>query len=257
MKDANSIINPMTTINNSNDGNKLQAVASWLSVRCEATEGDNVWHHCCTTDDDTNIESVITVPSFSLDHEHLESNNNDNNNNEMSKEEVQCEASKLLSKPTSVKVRQSSATEDVLPRIILSNLYSSFDKLVDARISAFSKILSGHLSSHKEEEGEEASSAHHQSAMVLEYKLKTLLEIGTSIFADSVTTSFTPITTTTTETSTTSEDGTTTIIIPMTMKVEIDNFHLPCSASGDTAIVPVIFEAPGTIKGESPLSKAN
>ena len=245
----------MTTNNNNGNGNKLQAVASWLSVRCEATEGDNVWHHCTTDDDDdTNIESLITVPSFSLDHEHLESNNK----NEMSKEEVQGQASKLLSKPTSVKVRQSSATDDVLlPRIILSNLYSSFDKLVDARILAFSKILSGHLSSHKEEEGEEASSAHHQSAMVLEYKLKTLLEIGTSIFADSVTTSFTPITTTSETTTRTSEDGSTTIIIPMTMKVEIDNFHLPCSASGDTAILPVIFEAPGTIKGESPLSKAN
>jgi hypothetical protein len=246
--------NPATVLTMAPTKERLLAVSSWLGTRCEANAGDsadnkNVWHSLSSESIFAECGTVeqhalpVTFPSFSLEHaKHLQ------REDAQSKEKIQMQASSLLSSRAAADILdESSLGGEKTPRVILSNLYSSFDKLVDARILAFSKILGGHgLTLAQSQDDLSAEGDFAASNKVLEYKLKTLLEIGTSIYADSVTTTFTP-----TNDQKVVDNGDSMIIsIPSTLKVEINNLHLPCSASGEAAQFLVIFEAPGMIEGE-------
>jgi hypothetical protein len=179
-------------------------------------------------------------PSFSLDHvSHLK------RDDAQSKEEVQMLASALLSQSVDIDVIENSTELEFIPRMMLENVYSSFDTLVDARVLAYSKILGNHsrtlAESHREDSDEDYS-----GTRVLEYKLKTLLEIGTSIYADSVITTFTPGKDHRIE----EKDGFTEITTPITMNVEIRDLHMPCADSGSSANLRLCFNAAGTLQGE-------
>jgi hypothetical protein len=128
---------------------------------------------------------------------------------------------------------------------MLENVYSSFDMLVDARVLAYSKILGNHARTLAESHRED-SDGDYSGTRVLEYKLKTLLEIGTSIHADSVITTFTAGKDHRIE----EKDGFTEITTPITMNVEIRDLHMPCADSGSSANLRLCFNAAGTLKGE-------
>jgi hypothetical protein len=230
---------------------KLSAVASWLGTRCEATIGssgdhENIWHSTSSSSILTECEQdalAVTFPSFSLEHaKHLQ------RDDAQSKEKIKMQASSLLASRMAADVfDESSLGGEKAPHVILSNLYSSFDKLVDARVLAFSKILGGHgLTLVKSQDDLSSAGDFAASSKVLEYKLKTLLEIGTSIYADSVSTTFAS----TDDPKVVDNVDTMIISIPSALKVEINHLHLPCSASGEAAEFPVSFEAPGVIEGE-------
>jgi hypothetical protein len=187
-------------------------------------------------------QHLCTFPSFSLDHAvHIKRDDS------QSKEEVQMQASSLLSEPMSVDVSENVSALESMPRIMLENLYSSFDRLVDARILAYSKILGSHRLSLAESLGDDADGlAFSSGARVLEYKLKTLLEIGTNIYADSVVTTFT----TGDDHLVEEKDGRSQVTTSIIMKVEIHDLHMPCNESENIAKLPVSFSAGGTIQGE-------
>jgi hypothetical protein len=184
-------------------------------------------------------EHSSSFPSFSLDHaKQLKIEGS------QTKEEVQIQASALLAQPIHVDVSGGCKEPESIPNVMMENVYSSFDKLVDARILAYSKILGNHwltlAESHwKGSVGDDLCSG----AQVIEYKLKTLLEIGTNIYADSAASTFTIDGDHQIE----ERDGWTEITYPISMKVEINDLRLPCSESHN---IKVSFEAPGTIQGE-------
>ena len=190
-------------------------------------------------DDEERCKMVF--PSFSLD-----TTSDRDKGESQSREAVQMQASAMLSQPIIIDGNEPTACLEDVPRLILENLYSSFDRLVDARILAYSKILGSHgltlAASHRQDAGVDA----YEGTKVLEYKLKTLLEIGTNIYADSVTTSFSFEGDTNVE----KKDDITQVSAPIVMKVEIKDLHVPCTDSGRTSSVPVCFSAPGLIKGE-------
>jgi hypothetical protein len=188
-------------------------------------------------------KSLCTFPSFSLDHTaHIKRDDS------QSRKEVQMQASRLLSEPMSVDVIENALGLESMPHLMLENLYSSFDRLVDARILAYAKILGSHRLSLSEfrsddADGEEAFST---GAQVPEYKLKTLLEVGTNIYADSVVTTFIPGDDHQVE----EKGGLCEVTTSITMKVEIHDLHMPCNEIGNIAKLPVSFSAGGTIRGE-------
>ena len=119
--------------------------------------------------------------------------------------------------------------------IMLENILDSFDHLVDARLHQYSKVLKNH--------GQSLSSS---GAQIVEYKLRTLLEIGTNISFGSISTKFVP----------TEEKATTTVTdstcsLPVLLTVEIDSlqFHHRTYQSHPHH-QRLTFQAPGTLQGK-------
>jgi hypothetical protein len=192
----------------------------------------------------TSTKMSTSFPSFSLDHDDYQYNRSKC----YSKEEVQMQASALLSRPISL---ESEAIQDVLqriPRIMLENVYSSFDVLVDARLNVYSKVLRSHgwsLAQCNDGMEDDACSG----VKAVEYKLKTLLEIGTSIYADSVETKFSVETDAVAKTTKLDEGGIE-IQLPICMETFVHALHIPSTTdSSHAASLPLCFRTTGSVSG--------
>eukprot|EP00538_Stauroneis_constricta_P011214 CAMPEP_0119546484 /NCGR_PEP_ID=MMETSP1352-20130426/887_1 /TAXON_ID=265584 /ORGANISM="Stauroneis constricta, Strain CCMP1120" /LENGTH=627 /DNA_ID=CAMNT_0007591195 /DNA_START=228 /DNA_END=2111 /DNA_ORIENTATION=+ len=142
--------------------------------------------------------SAITasLPCLSLDSEVCASSNE--------RSDIKLHAAALLSRPIT-----ASATNELqhMPQTLLENIYSSFDVLVDARIRVYTRVLSSHglllrsegRSRNDGVKRDNDNNNHEQhkclGTKAIEYKLRTLLEIGTTLSADKVSTKFARTTT--------------------------------------------------------------
>ena len=149
------------------------------------------------------------------------------------------QASALLSSPV---VIENCTELERIPQVMLENVYSSFDTLVDTRIQAYAKILGNHSRTLSKSH----TDGNYYGTRVLEYKLKTLLEIGTSIYADSVITTFTAGKDSVIK----EKNGYTEITSPISMNVEIRDLHMQCADSGNSSCLKVCFEASGKLNGK-------
>ena len=187
------------------------------------------------------ITSSLSYPSFSLTHQH-HNHHQPVDASSPSREEVQLKASACMAQQVRLQKGESKsndAFQDV-PCRMLENILDSFDHLVDARLHQYSKVLRNH--------GQSLSTAGQQ---IVEYKLRTLLEIGTSISFGKISTKFTA----TNEEAKTTEDSTTTVTeLPITLTVEIDSlqFHPPTQqqqAQQQQEQEKISFSCSGKIQG--------
>jgi hypothetical protein len=164
------------------------------------------------------------------------------------REDIQMKALACMSQPVVFENATTTTTTTMqveeVSRHMLENFLDSFDQLVDARIRQYSKVLSNHGLSLLSASGR---------ADIVEYKLRTLLEIGTNISFGSISIKF-ENSAANTSTSTTSDDDTTTL--PVMMTVEIDSLQLHGPATTSSKEAPSIdhrhrhkltFQAPGRI----------
>jgi hypothetical protein len=185
----------------------------------------------------------ISYPSLSLTHPPGEAGSTTESSFASSlREDIRVKASGCMSQP--VKVQQpSEGSFKTVARIMLENFLDSFDQLVDARIRQYSKVLSNHGLSLLSASGR---------ADIVEYKLRTLLEIGTNISFGSISIKFENTTSINVTTTTTSEKR---AVIPVMLKVEIDSlqFHPPnpsCHNNLKRHRNKLTFHAPGIIQGK-------
>ena len=192
--------------------------------------------------DETTAPS-IAFSSLSLDRDALQEQD-DAKESSKSKDEVQHDTASLLARTMSL-----HETEEfhLVPSVILENFFSAFDTLVDARIAVYSKILSSHALSLAECNDDYSNNDANASLRAVEYKLQTLLHIGTNLTADKVVTNFTiqPSYDASNQGKDTNE-----ITIPITMEAHIEQLHIPSPVDGLVASIPLDFKADGVIKGE-------
>ncbi|KAL3924806.1 MAG: hypothetical protein SGILL_000816 [Bacillariaceae sp.] len=161
--------------------------------------------------------------------------------NSDSREQVQLKASACMSRPLQAKMivpnvntaavastaTASTAADLLLPsHIMLENILDSFDHLVDARLHQYSKVLRNH--------GHSLSSS---GAQIVEYKLRTLLEIGTNISFGSISTKFVP----------TGEETGDSLPVMLTLDIDSLEFHHPTTTTcqDDQSNHRLTFQAPG------------
>jgi len=134
----------------------------------------------------------ISHPSFSLTDNEEENDNGeekdyDSDFSSHRREAVQSKASKLMSrKRVFNRCKDGEKDNQVQPpqRIMLENILDSFDRLVDARIRAYARILSNHVRVLSE-------SNNTKGATIAEYKLHTMLEVAANhLLFDSISTKF-------------------------------------------------------------------
>jgi hypothetical protein len=166
-----------------------------------------------------------------------------------SKGEVQVHASSLLARQ--LLVTDPSEFHRV-PVVMLENLFAAFDTLVDARILVYSKILRSHARSLARCNDANNSNDASTGLMAVEYKLKTLLEIGTSLSADSFATKFSvsSIATVDGTKAEVASDGSSIIIVPITIEAHIADLHVHSPVEGLAATIPLTFQAEGSITGK-------
>jgi hypothetical protein len=180
-----------------------------------------------------------SFPLLSLDHTHLAGQKRN------SKNEVQVQVSKLLLRPVTIDVETEKEFLEEIPGLMLENLYASLDVLVDARINVYSKILRSHgLSLAK---CNDAANCPSSGVMAVEYKLKTLLEIGTNLSADSVETKFSVQPN---SKATISDENRLELTIPILMEAFVRDLNIPSPDDGEKAKMSLSFNAPGTITGK-------
>lgn len=215
---------------------------------------------------------IISYPSFSLtdNEEQNEVDQKDYDSDASSchkRETVQSKASKLMSRkrvfrPLNLKetFKQGQAPQ----RIMLENILDSFDRLVDARIRAYARILSNHVRVLSE-------SNNTKGAQIAEYKLQTLLEVAANhLLFDSISTKFdvssdgdTTVSTnsTTVTTTSTEKEGALSTPVELTVEIRSPRFFfegLKTMNCGDAASSPpqqgldgkLIFRAKGKLRGK-------
>lgn len=188
---------------------------------------------------DDRSQPSIAFPSLSLDRDTLQEEGTKEESR--SKDEVQHHTAGLLAREISLHEPEEF---HLVPSVILENFFSAFDTLVDARILVYSKILRSHARSLAECRDESIDA--NASLNAVEYKLKTLLEIGTNLTAEKVVTNFSiqpsfdrnDV-----------QDGDE-ITIPITMEARINQLQIPSPHDGVVANIPLDFKADGVIKGE-------
>jgi hypothetical protein len=185
-----------------------------------------------------------SFPLLSLDHAHLVGQKRN------SKNEVQVQASKLLLRPVTIDVETEKEFLEEIPGLLLENLYASLDVLVDARISVYSKVLRSHGLSLAKCNGNGAANCLSSGAMAVEYKLKTLLEIGTSLSADSFETKFSVQPNINSKATATSDENRLELTIPILMEAFVTDLNIPSPDDGEKAKLPLAFNAPGSITGK-------
>ena len=134
----------------------------------------------------------ISHPSFSLTENEEENDigegkDYDSDSSSHRREAVQSKASKLMSrKRVFNRCKDVEKDNQVQPpqRLMLENILDSFDRLVDARIRAYARILSNHVRVLSE-------SNNTKGATIAEYKLHTMLEVAANhLLFDSISTKF-------------------------------------------------------------------
>jgi hypothetical protein len=188
-----------------------------------------------------NERKLSSFPLLSLDHAHPTGRKRN------SKNKVQVHVSNLLSRPITIDVDTEKEFLEAIPGLMLENLYASLDVLVDARINVYSQVLRSHgLSLAKGNDGANCLSS---GVMAMEYKLKTLLEIGTSLSADSVETKFSVVQPN--SKGTTSHENNFELTIPILMEAFVRGLHIPTPDDGEKTRLPLLaFHAPGAITGK-------
>jgi hypothetical protein len=180
-----------------------------------------------------------SFPLLSLDHSHLAGQKRN------SKSEVQVQVSKLLLRPVRIDVGTEKEFLEEIPGLMLENLYASLDVLVDARINVYSKILRSHgLSLAK---CNDAPNCRSSGVMAVEYKLKTLLQIGTNLSADSVETKFSVPPN---SKATISNKNRLELTLPILMEAFVRDLSIPSPDDGKKAKLPLAFNALGAITGK-------
>mmetsp|Transcript_3617 Transcript_3617/g.9503 ORF Transcript_3617/g.9503 Transcript_3617/m.9503 type:complete len:540 (+) Transcript_3617:204-1823(+) len=133
----------------------------------------------------------FTYPSFSLTDDDQNGENEEEDDDTKSsthrRKLVQSKASKLMCRKRVYSHNKHEDETQKLPhpqRIMLENILDSFDQLVDARIRAYTRILSNHVRAL-------SASNNVRGARVAEYKLQTLLEAAANHLSfDSISTEF-------------------------------------------------------------------
>jgi hypothetical protein len=147
---------------------------------------------------------AITVPSFSLTSPGADNNNyypDEHTTKALSRDEIRSKTAQSLSYPVRVSKGKGDSDDDdhddgeVLQQLaatkMLNGCIESMDQLVDARLSAYSKILRQHYGTKTNKTGggheNESSSSTDNAAIsaVVDFKLRTMLELGTNISFDS------------------------------------------------------------------------
>lgn len=206
----------------------------------------------------------ISHPSFSLtDNEEQNDNENekdyDSDSSSHRREAVQSKASKLMSrKRVFNRCKDGEKDNQVQPpqRIMLENILDSFDRLVDARIRAYARILSNHVRVLSE-------SNNTKGATIAEYKLHTMLEVAANhLLFDSISTKFNAlgddVGLISTDTTKTTEKEQFSMPIEMTVEIRSPRFFfegleaincsgVPCSPRGGGKL---IFRAKGKLRGK-------
>jgi hypothetical protein len=199
-----------------------------------------------------------SFPLLSLDHAHLMDlgGGQHKRNSKSTKAQVQSQASKLLLRQVTIDAQTETQFLNEIPGLLLDNLYASLDVLVDARMHVYSKILASHSLSLAN------AQCRKNADMAVEYKLKTLLQIGTSLSADAVETKFSvvPWKATTNNTTTNTTTGDLELTIPILMETFVRDLNIPSPTTttttnadddGETSStkLPLSFSAPGSIIG--------
>ncbi|KAG7367533.1 hypothetical protein IV203_030204 [Nitzschia inconspicua] len=160
----------------------------------------------------------ISYPSLSLSYSPVEavsaSSTPSPTREDIQMKALTCMAQQILVDVGSLPNEQQNYALEQISRHMLENFLDSFDQLVDARIRQYSKVLSNHSLSLLSASGR---------ADVVEYKLRTLLEIGTNISFGSISIQFD-------NTASTKSDikcGTNTSL-PVMLVVEIDSLQFRC-----------------------------
>lgn len=196
--------------------------------------------------------SSLSFPSLSLTH-HPERQNGEEVPSP-TREEIKIKASACMSQLITENDPSLRSLERDISRRLLENILDSFDQLVDARISQYSKVLSNH-----------GLSLSTKGAQIVEYKLRTLLEIGTNISFGSISTKFesSEMTATTTRTTTNGDKCTTELLVMLTVEIDSLRFHRPMSVSSSDNLLSgnvlqhhdpnkLTFRARGTMQGKPP-----
>jgi hypothetical protein len=165
------------------------------------------------------------------------------------REAIRVKASAYMSQPVKVQPATGSCFKEIA-RHMLENILDSFDQLVDARIRQYSKVLSNHGLSLRSASGR---------VDIVEYKLRTLLEIGTNISFGSISVKF-ESTTTNMNVATTPTEMLATIPVMLTVEIDSLQFHPPnhpChnSSSSKRHRNHLTFHAPGRIHGKPPFCR--
>lgn len=193
----------MSSTNHSNctESNRLEMMSRLLSsLGCS-------WNMNETSDPDekpttTSVSTEriparkVTYPSFSLsnnDQEEAEEKNSyHSESSSQEREAAQSQASKLMSRRyvhSEPKEGDDDRQAQTPQRIMLENILDSFDRLVDARIRAYKRILSNHVRVLTE-------SNNTMGARIAEYKLQTMLEFAANhLLLDSISMEFKTIAT--------------------------------------------------------------
>jgi hypothetical protein len=180
-----------------------------------------------------------SFPLLSLDHTNLAGHKR------KSKNEVQGQVSNLLLRPVTIDLENEKEFLEEIPGLMLENLYASLDVLVDARINVYSKVLRSHgLALAKCNDAANCSSS---GVMAVEYKLETLLEIGTNLSSDSVETKFSVQPN---SKATTSDENRLELTIPILLEAFVKDLNIPIPDVAEKAKLPLTFNAPGTITGK-------
>jgi hypothetical protein len=186
----------------------------------------------------------ISYPSLSLTHPPVAKAGTSTESSGASPlhEDIRVKASTCMSQPVNFVKEPTEYSFKQVSRHMLENFLDSFDQLVDARIRQYSKVLSNHGLSLLSASGR---------ADIVEYKLRTLLEIGTNITLGSISIKFENTTSLNVAHRTTEKCA----VIPVMLTVEIDSlqFHpryRSCQNNYKRHRNKLTFHAPGSIHGK-------
>jgi hypothetical protein len=229
----------------------LAYVASLLTYSSCCQNVDGKFGETCPSGEQNSIDSAacgrniesISYPSLSLTHPPVEAGPpTESSVAPPLREDIRVKASACMSQQVIVQQLDEHCFKEVA-RHMLENLLDSFDQLVDARIRQYSKVLSNHGLSLLSASGR---------ADIVEYKLRTLLEIGTNISFGSI--SINVECPTSIDVAAATTDGC--AVIPVMLTVEIDSlqFH-PANPSyhrnnRKRHRNKVSFNAPGSLYGK-------
>ena len=171
----------------------LREVVSLLGATCGSVEvnADSPGSSRTTTSLGEKLKrtTTVSVPCLSLDkdnHDHF-STSATAESSQRPRDEAKSQASCLLARHICWNALQDDpALMDQLPKLLLENLYSALDVLVDARISVYSKVLQSHAIAMAQSN----TSRDNSQRQAIEFKLQSLLEIGTHLSASGISTSF-------------------------------------------------------------------
>jgi hypothetical protein len=158
------------------------------------------------------------------------------------REEVKSQAADLLSRT----IAFDALAEDPsllrhVPQLLVENLYSALDVLVDARIGVYSKVLQSHALVMAKNHADDTCQ---QQRQAIDFKLQTLLEIGTNLAANGISTSFTVP-----EGAVPKFEGDS-ISLPFILEAQVHHLAIPSPHLGKDTILSLTFSSSGVVSGK-------